>query len=333
MASRHYVTRSQTRKRTAEPCTSTQHHQSGLRTPDDYDLDIETPFTSFTAECLGQRSSMPDVPGSRSEAKVEGNVDATAVPEPSVPHPLPFSASAPLPVDPGAPRGPPDGPGGNDPDNLPNDANILIQLTQAIAALAQSNIPRQPPPPPPDSRRTKVRKPDQFDGLDQKKLRTFLVQCQLNFRDCPQAFSSDRKKVNYAQSYLTGSALDWFEPDLLRAPGGRSPPWEDDWERFVEELRKNFGSHNPARDAEHQLKSLVMKDNHRINKYIIEFNRYASQLHGYGEGALQSLFYDGLPDRLKDEIYRSGRPDSLWDLRDLAQELDNRYWECRQDIA
>jgi hypothetical protein len=216
---------------------------------------------------------------------------------------------------------------------MPNEANILIQLTQAIVALAQSNIPHQPPPPPPDSHCTKVHEPDQFDGLDQKKLRTFLVQCQLNFRDRPQAFNSDRKKVTYAQSYLTGSALDWFEPDLLRAPGGRAPPWENDWERFVKELRKNFGSHNPAHDAEHQLKSLVMKDNHRINKYIVEFNRYASQLRGYGEGALQSLFYDGLPDRLKDEIYRSGRPDSLWDLRDLAQELDNRYWERRQDIA
>jgi Ty3 transposon capsid-like protein len=276
---------------------------------------------------------MPEEPGSRSEAEVEGNIEATAVPKPSTPHPPPSSSKAPLPADPFAPRGPPAGNDPDDPVNLPNKANILLQLTQAIAALTQSNTPHQPPPPTPNSRHMKVHEPDQFDGLDQKKLRTFLVQCQLNFWDHPQAFNSNRKKVTYAQSYLMGSVLDWFEPDLLCTPGGRAPPWENDWERFIEELCRNFSSHNPTCNVEHQLKSLVMRDNHRINKYIMEFNCYTSQLHGYGEGMLQSLFYDGLPNQLKDEIYRSSRPDSLWDLHDLAQELDNCYWERRQDVA
>ena len=31
--------------------------------------------------------------------------------------------------------------------------------------------------------RTKVRTPDQFDGSDSRKLRTFLVQCELNFQN------------------------------------------------------------------------------------------------------------------------------------------------------
>ena len=30
--------------------------------------------------------------------------------------------------------------------------------------------------------------PDTFDGSDAKKLKSFLVQCQLNFLDCPRAF-------------------------------------------------------------------------------------------------------------------------------------------------
>ena len=34
----------------------------------------------------------------------------------------------------------------------------------------------------------KPRDPDTFDGLDVKKLKSFLVQCQLNFLNHPQAF-------------------------------------------------------------------------------------------------------------------------------------------------
>src|ERR1700730_14534301 len=30
--------------------------------------------------------------------------------------------------------------------------------------------------------------PDTFDGSDMKKLESFLIQCQLNFLDCPQVF-------------------------------------------------------------------------------------------------------------------------------------------------
>ena len=61
---------------------------------------------------------------------------------------------------------------------------------------------------------TKVHEPDVFDGLDTCKLQPSLVQCTLNFRDCPDAFSSDSAKVTFALSYLKGTALDWFELSL-----------------------------------------------------------------------------------------------------------------------
>ena len=41
------------------------------------------------------------------------------------------------------------------------------------------------------SSRTKVHEPDTFDGTDPKKLRTFFVQCELNFQDRPEAFQTD----------------------------------------------------------------------------------------------------------------------------------------------
>jgi len=90
-----------------------------------------------------------------------------------------------------------DGPGGDGPDNPDNpnpddggedpidgipdtdEASLVIfnNLSIAIDRLARSSHSSE------SSSRTKVYEPDTFDGTDPKKLRTFLVQCELNFQD------------------------------------------------------------------------------------------------------------------------------------------------------
>ena len=98
-------------------------------------------------------------------------------------------------------------------------------------------------------------------------------------------------------------------PDLLNSgnPADR-PRWMDSWVHFVAELQSTFGPHDPVADAEHQLEHLRMKDLYHVTRYIVDFNRLASQVQDYGDGALHCLFYSGLPDRLKDEIARVGKP-------------------------
>ena len=239
-------------------------------------------------------------------------------------------------------EGPGDDPGDdpNDPDfydddldDLPPDVDptlvVLNNLAGAVGLLARSSRRANE-----SSSRTRVREPDTFDGTDAKKLRAFLVQCELNFQDCPRAFNEDRAKVTFAQSYLKGMALEWFEPNLLGdvAPDQR-PLWMDNWREFLAELSGQFGPHDPVGDAEHQLDNLRMKETHRIVRYLIEFNCLGSQLRGYGEAALRHKFYTGLPDRIKDEICRTGKPRNLEDLRALAQDIDARYWERKDEIA
>ncbi|KAG6326018.1 hypothetical protein ID866_13071, partial [Astraeus odoratus] len=172
----------------------------------------------------------------------------------------------------------PDGPGGNDPDpddpddddggddNVPDpdaEDNPLLTLTNTITCLSNATRCR-----PEDSGAacTKVHEPDTFDSTDLKKLREFLVQCELNFCDRLQAFRSDARKVSFALSFLKGIALAWFEPDLLDAIPGADPAWANDYSEFVIELTTNFGPHNPVGDAEHQLNNLSMKDGSHINK-------------------------------------------------------------------
>ncbi|KIO14676.1 hypothetical protein M404DRAFT_17535 [Pisolithus tinctorius Marx 270] len=90
-----------------------------------------------------------------------------------------------------------DGPGddglGDDLDNddeepLPEDdvepgVTVLDNLANAIELLTRNARTGSEL-----SSRTKLHKPDTFDGTDPKKLRAFLIQCKLNFWDRPQAF-------------------------------------------------------------------------------------------------------------------------------------------------
>ena len=216
------------------------------------------------------------------------------------------------------------------PDELDPNLAIFHNLALAVNRFSRSSRRTNDPL----SSHAKVREPDTFDGTEPKKLRTFLVQCELCFQDRPKAFRQDRAKVTFTQSYLKGMTLEWFEPDLLD-PGSpaQRPRWMDSWIDFVAELQKTFGPHDPVADAEHQLEHLVMKDNHRVTRYIVDFNCLASQVQDYGDGALRCLFYSGLPDWLKDEIARVGKPWTLDGLRALCQEIDARCWECKDEVS
>ncbi|KAG6328671.1 hypothetical protein ID866_10418 [Astraeus odoratus] len=241
----------------------------------------------------------------------------------------------------------PNSPGGSDPDpGEPDDPdndnsddnnasdpsvedNPILALTNTITCLSCTTRHR---PEDLGAVCTKVCEPNTFDSMDLKKLHEFLVQCELNFCDRLQAFHSDAWKVGFALSFLKGITLTWFEPDLNTIPGA-APAWADDYSKFIIELTTNFSPHDPVSDAKHQLDNLSMKDGSCINKYIIGFNHLTTQVCGYREGALCHMFYNGLPDCIKDEIACIGKPPCLVDLHTMAQGIDTCYWEHKSEIA
>jgi len=107
----------------------------------------------------------------------------------------------------------------------------------------------------------------------------------------------------------------------------------DSWVHFIAEFQSTFGPHDPVADAEHQLKHLQMKDLYCVTQYIVDFNRLTLQVQDYGDGALCHLFYSGLPDCLKHEIARVGKPLTLNGLRALCQEIDAHYLEHKDEIS
>ena len=108
-----------------------------------------------------------------------------------------------------------------------------------------------------------------YNKTDTCKLQPFLVQCTLNFHNCPDAFASNSDKVTSALSYLKGTTLDWFKPSLTSS---ESPPWLNDYSNFIRKSKNNFGPHDPEGEAEADLKNLHMHDNQCIVKYLIDFN-------------------------------------------------------------
>ena len=243
----------------------------------------------------------------------------------------------PGPPGPPGPSGPPDNdpedPDGDDDDSSSDSTDsghrVQSQLATAISLIART-LERTAAPPtaptapnqPSGNERHNVREPDQFDGSDPNKRRSFFTQLVLVFKARPRTFDSDERKVTYALSYLKGTALQWFEPYLLEGYSEEPPLFLYSYEAFQDELRINFGPYDATGAAEHDLENLRMTEGQRIAKYITQFNRLATQVR-WGTAALRYQFYKGLPDRLKDRISEVGKPNTLSELRELVQSLDH----------
>src|SRR6266481_2855838 len=206
-------------------------------------------------------------------------------------------------------------------ENLPPGdlAAAITLLAQTLAAPKPMSVPT-----------TKLRELDTFDRADPNKLRTFILQCSLHFRDRTNAFASNRAKVAYALSFLTGPALGWFEPMLFDPD--EEPPWLSDWPLFQNELSANFKSFDPVGEAEAEIEGLRMPKNSWVTLYFVEFNRLAACLQ-WGDSALLQQAYKGLAWRVKNEMVHHEKPTSLPALRKLVQSIDSRYWERKAEVA
>ena len=87
---------------------------------------------------------------------------------------------------------------------------INNQLAEALQQLSE-NLNRGSAP---KLHQSKARILDTFDGSDPHKLNHFLFQCQLFFHANPLQFSTNEEKINFAMTYLSSVAQDWFEVAL-----------------------------------------------------------------------------------------------------------------------
>jgi hypothetical protein len=151
----------------------------------------------------------------------------------------------------------------------------------------------------PQPEKVRVHDPDTFNGSDLWKLCSFLVACNLHFRDRPYAFPDDEKKILFILSYFDGPAMSWFEPGLMDL--ANSTHWMWNFEVFINELEVNFSPHDPVGDAESSLTNLTMGEDSHIVKYNVEFWKLVAQL-DWNESALTTHYFSGLLLQIQVEI-------------------------------
>jgi hypothetical protein len=236
-------------------------------------------------------------------------------------------------------NGPP--PGDSDPSSDgDSDSDSSVQpapqpdksLAKTLRFLAKKigNIQKPSKPRP----KVQQRVPDIFDGTDPSKMDTFTFQVSMYISCGKDNFPDEEAKVAFALSYLKGVPLDWFQGEVARAfnDNGNFPVWFNNYPKFIAELRRLFGPRDPVGDATNALELLKYKDSTKAARYTIDFNRHAHRT-GWNDMALARQYYKGLPDRLKDEIARLGKPADLTSLQDLVATLDQRYWERQSEIS
>ena len=83
----------------------------------------------------------------------------------------------------------------------------------------------------------------------------------LNFQDRPKAFATGTAKIQYAISYLSSPALQYFEPVIL-GKVTPEPVWLTDWDSFHNKLKTDFCPFNNTAQAKIELEKIVMKEHH-----------------------------------------------------------------------
>lgn len=102
------------------------------------------------------------------------------------------------------------------------------------------------------------------------------------------------------------------------------PVFMNDFKLFCKELNKVFGDPNEKSTATRQLYALRQRGS--ATSYLAEFRRFSIVL-DWDDAALAAQFYRGLKDTIKDELARTGKPDELEKLIDVAIRIDTHLFE------
>ncbi|MBW0464230.1 hypothetical protein O181_003945 [Austropuccinia psidii MF-1] len=118
-----------------------------------------------------------------------------------------------------------------------------------------------------------MKAPDSLDGTETYKLRGFIESCQLIFHNDLANFFSDRKKVLYSTSFLTGRAGKCIKPFPSNIYNEDPSFLLNNWQLFETQVRK----------AEQELKYLRMKESGQVSLYIVDFGSLMSRIGDWGK--------------------------------------------------
>ncbi|MBW0490611.1 hypothetical protein O181_030326 [Austropuccinia psidii MF-1] len=179
----------------------------------------------------------------------------------------------------------------------PSLLKMMEQMTQFMGQITQEVTPRDNSKAP-AFKTPSMKAPDSLNGTQAHKLRGFIQSCQLILHNDPENFFSDRKKVLYLTSFLTGRAGKWIEPYLPNISNEDPSYLLNNWQLFETQLFTLFGDPNEVRKAEQELDNLRMKENGHVSLYIADFRSLMARIGDWGQRAYIHVYRSGLAARL-----------------------------------
>lgn len=177
----------------------------------------------------------------------------------------------------------------------------------ASAALPVTNTaPREPNLPP----------PERYSG-DPRTCRSFLSKCSLIFELQPSSFQSERSKVAYIVSLMSGRAGTW-----ATAVWEQQTPICSSLAAFMAEIKKVFESPVSGREAARKLLRL-RQGSRSVSDYAVDFRTLAADS-SWNSDSLFDAFLNGLSDIIKDELAARELPPDLDSLVNLSMRIDSR---------
>ncbi|MBW0487786.1 hypothetical protein O181_027501 [Austropuccinia psidii MF-1] len=133
--------------------------------------------------------------------------------------------------------------------SYPSLLKIMEQMATIMGQLSQAATPRDNYKAP-AFKNPSMKAPDSLDGTQAHKLRGFIQSWQLIFHNDLANFFSDKKKVLYSTSFLTGRAGKWIDPYLSNISNEDPSYLLNNWKLFETQLFTLFGDPNEVRKAE-----------------------------------------------------------------------------------
>uniref|UniRef100_A0A8C6P718 CCHC-type domain-containing protein n=1 Tax=Nothobranchius furzeri TaxID=105023 RepID=A0A8C6P718_NOTFU len=164
---------------------------------------------------------------------------------------------------------------------------------------------------------------ERFSG-DSGDCQAFLTQCSLHFELQPFSFPTERAKIAFLTSHLSGRVEAWATSEWER-----NSDICKSLDHFTKRFTQIFQYTRPGREASRALCQLQQKRRH-VADYAIEFHTLAAAC-DWNQSALFDAFLSGLSSELKDMLAPLDLPEDLDSLIALPIKIDKRLTDRQRE--
>ena len=202
---------------------------------------------------------------------------------------------------------------------LSDQVQHLINLSAPPSVPVNPAAPAPAPAAPGFGPVIRLASPERFSG-EPGQCKPFLIDCSIHYEHTPHAFPTERSKIAFMISHLTGRARAW-----ATAEWARESPLCSSLTDFKAALQITFDPVSSDREKARELMGIKQGTN-TVCDYAILFRTLAAES-GWNSAALFDFFLKGLAAPIRELLVPLDLPSDLDSLIALAIRTDNRLRE------